>query len=1548
VEWILRSSLSSLFMSSSHQNLVSNTNSANINYNNSTNPRSASLIQTPNHDTSSGKPAANIIPRHSTPNFPSQVNHNKNNEDYYSQPIHTDNSNSPNSPGRSISPFNVGINVRNKLPPFGIPTKTSSFSNNLEPISPTAPVHHSPSRSTDSFEELNRNINNTANIESATDSNRSSFSNPAQQNTTSPTGYLSGLSISNPSSTDITPMRSLSNSIDTAPATIQTNNSNPNIMATFPARSTISQTKPPLPPRIPSILSSPIQPTNSLGIPASSPSLLALNVNDLLISSNRLNLEVAFRQKCKLYILISSAWVEFGSGVLEVINLPVIPTTSSSAGPVDSSEPVKFRFNLVMSNAKTSAIMLRHPIVPGISLQTNGSARSWTWTTLDWASGCIKPALKTIAVKFKTEEQALQFKNIYESHRALASAEEEAENSKNSFRRAAFAPVPAQTTIIPANSITNQASLSPSNVCAEPGNTNPSLSSNRMTLNFSAPLAPSAGAALTAVNNPVNPNSSTSLPLPTILRAKSLSIYSEGDESEQNSVLTTGTAVVDRAPSSPPELNYANSSDSSASEGQQPAFSRGSAHYRASSGHNLQPVRPNAPRSASLFVPSADYVPPQNSAMGSVDLSPCSDVPADAPLQSSPISRISKSFSWQNTGYFGYETPSVGNNDISSENHGDERLELDSGAFGYSYVEDSILSRPHTASVLISTAPRATLGGGKKPARSSGKAVASKELALFAAEEAEEGRLRAEIPAEAFILPQDNAYYSLDGNETFDYYEEEEEEDFDAYEAISSVSAAFPAKNHCLLLRSRTPALQPLPLDEKSLRKHGKTLQSLKDMLQFDNLELKTLVERLKEEKKALDNLVNSAENPEQEPQSVETGTFNTKVMCSLSTLYNCNEELHKQVNSIKLNVSNRRNQLNFGLDSVQGLNLANSKDNNSPNISRRHRRDKSGQLLGETSGADLSISRSISNSRFSRSQESLSGLGIIQNRENSALAQQTVAAFGLSMHETAISSTNSAPGGDLVPRGRSPSNSLSSLGPLNRRRTNSTSNLGPNSSNKLTEIGKNQLVDIDVQRFDVVKVNRISKNTRRVFEINFSNKTLTIMKPEKEEKSAKPSHSNMEDDELHPNSIVITLETLIGVKLSSKTDESCTVQFCLTADRNPHNMKVWKVLFSNRGERERCYRLLQLTLLGDRRGVAAEPTMSRSVNNSIKQQISKQVDRFEAKLVRGESGNAQPRATIVSYESAAPAPSAKELPYKPCPLTATSTVMKSARMLPLLPLATQLHNLWSIERKQEGWKYGLLSDDSKKLHPNLQPYNNLPSAAREFNMKIVTNTLTAVLSVGFNITKSSDIVSKLGPSNAIARELLQLMEFIAENNHDHWAVDRFSRGYKLGPEKNDNKKWHPCLVAYSLLPEQRKQKYRESSYKILGTLVEWNYAVVKPESIANNNKTGHIPRNSASSAIPGSISPTSPMGYHRKGGSSSNLPMNSAGGEAEETGDSHHSGGPESSLSPRSPNGRGSNNSNNASLGGERRGSFLQSRPFSQSVSTLFKFFNKDKESKE
>lgn len=78
----------------------------------------------------------------------------------------------------------------------------------------------------------------------------------------------------------------------------------------------------------------------------------------------------------------------------------------------------------------------------------------------------------------------------------------------------------------------------------------------------------------------------------------------------------------------------------------------------------------------------------------------------------------------------------------------------------------------------------------------------------------------------------------------------------------------------------------------------------------------------------------------------------------------------------------------------------------------------------------------------------------------------------------------------------------------------------------------------------------------------------------------------------------------------------------------------------------------------------------------------------------------------------------------------------------------------------------------------------------------------------------------------ALPEELVALTEYLAENAHDLWAAQRMADGWQYGPQRDDARKLHPCLVPYSDLPDAEKQYDRSAAMETLKAILLLGYRI--------------------------------------------------------------------------------------------------------------------------
>lgn len=80
----------------------------------------------------------------------------------------------------------------------------------------------------------------------------------------------------------------------------------------------------------------------------------------------------------------------------------------------------------------------------------------------------------------------------------------------------------------------------------------------------------------------------------------------------------------------------------------------------------------------------------------------------------------------------------------------------------------------------------------------------------------------------------------------------------------------------------------------------------------------------------------------------------------------------------------------------------------------------------------------------------------------------------------------------------------------------------------------------------------------------------------------------------------------------------------------------------------------------------------------------------------------------------------------------------------------------------------------------------------------------------------------------SLTPEIEELTELLAANAHDHWAKQRMSEGWRFGPNRDDTKKEHPCLIPYEELPDSEKEYDRKSAMETIKSIQALGYRIVK------------------------------------------------------------------------------------------------------------------------
>lgn len=91
---------------------------------------------------------------------------------------------------------------------------------------------------------------------------------------------------------------------------------------------------------------------------------------------------------------------------------------------------------------------------------------------------------------------------------------------------------------------------------------------------------------------------------------------------------------------------------------------------------------------------------------------------------------------------------------------------------------------------------------------------------------------------------------------------------------------------------------------------------------------------------------------------------------------------------------------------------------------------------------------------------------------------------------------------------------------------------------------------------------------------------------------------------------------------------------------------------------------------------------------------------------------------------------------YEPHPLDLDDVEIEPELLELREAIAENAHEVWAKTRNDQGWSYGKERDDTKKLHPDMLPYNLLPESEKEYDRLMAMNTIKLVKKLGWELKK--------------------------------------------------------------------------------------------------------------------------------------------------------------------------------------------------------------------
>lgn len=153
--------------------------------------------------------------------------------------------------------------------------------------------------------------------------------------------------------------------------------------------------------------------------------------------------------------------------------------------------------------------------------------------------------------------------------------------------------------------------------------------------------------------------------------------------------------------------------------------------------------------------------------------------------------------------------------------------------------------------------------------------------------------------------------------------------------------------------------------------------------------------------------------------------------------------------------------------------------------------------------------------------------------------------------------------------------------------------------------------------------------------------------------------------------------------------------------------------------------------------------------------------------------------------------------------------------------LARAAHEAFCEGKRRDGWTFGPVRDNAKKIHPLLKDYAEIEETYKVANRATVRNIPRKLAAAGCAMAPAR------GGAEPIALTEEQI-ERMAELEHELWMEDRLAAGYVLGKETAAEPKRSPYLVAWKDLPESIREIDRDLVRAIPGILARAGYGVVR------------------------------------------------------------------------------------------------------------------------
>jgi len=122
--------------------------------------------------------------------------------------------------------------------------------------------------------------------------------------------------------------------------------------------------------------------------------------------------------------------------------------------------------------------------------------------------------------------------------------------------------------------------------------------------------------------------------------------------------------------------------------------------------------------------------------------------------------------------------------------------------------------------------------------------------------------------------------------------------------------------------------------------------------------------------------------------------------------------------------------------------------------------------------------------------------------------------------------------------------------------------------------------------------------------------------------------------------------------------------------------------------------------------------------------------------------------------------------------------------------------------------------------NPSMVPWDKLPEDLRRANIDQGADINAKLEAIGAFVQEAG---AEARPEFSFSREEIELL---AQLEHERWFRERVSQGWTYGPKRDNERKIHPDLVSWAVLPDGEREKDRDAIRAIPGILRDAGYQI--------------------------------------------------------------------------------------------------------------------------